>query len=157
MLSYFSQIFFNHLFLMIKFIPSQLYLFIKDLIFAILCGPIFVSSWFNMTVTEYWIYLLSFLLNIFTGYRVHCWFFVFYLIRRICIWSTTIWIYFMTFIIQLMNVISTFHWFQVKWIKKFFYNFICFITNHDFYVITFWMHYTLSIIIFRRNKVICYC
>ena len=33
---------------------------------------------------------------------------------------------------------------------------MCFIINHDFYVITFWMHYTLFIIIviFRRNKLI---
>ena len=34
--------------------------------------------------------------------------------------------------------------------------FICFIINHGFYVITFWMHYLLFIIIYRRNKVICY-
>ena len=39
--------------------------------------------------------------------------------------------------------------------KKFFYNFICFIINHDFYVITFWMHYTLFIIsIFKKIKLI---
>ena len=40
-----------------------------------------------------------------------------------------------------------------RWIKKFFNNFICFITNHDFYVIPFCMHYMLFIIIiFRRKK-----
>ena len=33
--------------------------------------------------------------------------------------------------------------------------FICFIINHEFYVITFWMHYTLFIIIYGRNKVFC--
>ena len=60
----------------------------------------------------------------------------------------------MAFMIQLMYIIeknlTTFHWFQTilisnfNWIKKFFYNFICFIINHDFHVITFWIHYTLS-------------
>ena len=30
-----------------------------------------------------------------------------------------------------------------KWINKFFYNIICFNASHDFYVIIFWMHYTL--------------
>ena len=34
-----------------------------------------------------------------------------------------------------------------KWIKKFFYNFMCIINNHDFYAVTLWMHYALSIII----------
>ena len=33
--------------------------------------------------------------------------------------------------------------------------FICFIINHGFYIITFWMHFLLFIIIYRRNKVIC--
>ena len=40
------------------------------------------------------------------------------------------------------------------WFNVFFYNFIWFIINHDFYVITFWMHYMLFIIVFRRNKLI---
>ena len=44
-----------------------------------------------------------------------------------------------------------------EWFKKFFYNIICFIVNFDFYIITFWVHYMLSIVICRRNKVICYC
>ena len=59
--------------------------------------------------------------------------------------------------------IPTFHWYfqpnfitRNKWLKKFFYNPICFIINHDFYVITFWMHYTFSIVIFRRHKINCY-
>ena len=46
-----------------KFIPSQLYLFIKSLIFVILCGSFFISSGFNPTVTMYWKNLLSFLLK----------------------------------------------------------------------------------------------
>ena len=33
-------------------------------------------------------------------WRIYCWIFVFYLIRRICIRPTTIWIYFMTFAVQ---------------------------------------------------------
>ena len=33
-------------------------------------------------------------------------------------------------------------------LKKFFYNFICFIVNHDFYFITFWMHCMLFLTIF---------
>ena len=42
-----------------------------------------------------------------------------------------------------------------KWIKESFYNFICFITNHEFHVITFWIHYMLFIIIiFREIKLI---
>ena len=40
--------------------------------------------------------------------------------------------------------------------QKVFYNFICFIINHDFYVITFWMHYALFIITYGRNKMIYY-
>ena len=41
--------------------------------------------------------------------------------------------------------------------QKVFYHFICFIINHDSYAITFWMHFMLFIIIFGKNKVICYC
>ena len=41
-----------------------------------------------------------------------------------------------------------------KWIKKLFSNFVCFIINHDLYVITFSMHYMLLIIIYRRSKVV---
>ena len=66
-----------------------------------------------------------------------------------------------------MNIIeeklTTSHWFFQnilifikEWVKKKNSNLMCFIINHDFYVITFWMHYTLFIIIviFRRNKLI---
>ena len=76
-------------------------------------------------------------------------------------WCTTIWIYFMTLIIQYMHIIqgklTTFHRFQIilistfKWIEKF-YNFICFIINHDFYIITFWTHCRLFLIIYGRKK-----
>ena len=65
-------------------------------------------------------------------------------------------------IVQIENKLTTFNQFQIilisvfKWIKNFIYNFICFITNHDFYVIGLWMHYTFFIIKLVRNKVICY-
>ena len=72
--------------------------------------------------------------------------FIFYSIWRICIWLPTIQIYFMRLTIQQINTIRdkipTFHWcFQPnwisrkKWLKMFFDNLICFILNHDFYVI----------------------
>ena len=38
-----------------------------------------------------------------------------------------------------------------KWLKKSLNNFICFIINHDFYVITLLMYYTLFIRVFKRN------
>ena len=41
------------------FIPFQLYLFIKDLIFDILCWSILISWWFNAAVAAYWKHLLS--------------------------------------------------------------------------------------------------
>ena len=69
--------------------------------------------------------------------------------KRIYIWSTTVWIYFMTFKIQIKI--------YFKWFKKLFYNFLSFISYLDFYVSTFWMHYTLFIIIYAKNKAICYC
>ena len=65
-------------------------------------------------------------------------------------------------IVQIEDKLTTFNQFQIilisvfKWIKNFIYNFICFITNHDFYVIGLWMHYTFFIIKLVRNKVICH-
>ena len=65
----------------------------------------------------------------------------------------------MTFIIQWMNIIksklTTFHWFQIIFESFFcFHNFICFIINHDFYGITFWIYYMIFITItFKRNKI----
>ena len=50
-----------------KFIPSQLFLFIKGLIFVILCRSFFISSWFNTIVTAYWKHVLPSLL---TGFIV---------------------------------------------------------------------------------------
>ena len=88
-------------------------------------------------------------------------FFVFYPISRIYRWSIT-----STFILRhlqcnklIRHKITTSHWcFQYnlisfqKWFKKFFSNFICFIINHDFYIITLWMHFTLFINVIKRNK-----
>ena len=70
--------------------------------------------------------------------RISWCFFVFCPIRRSDIWSATIWIYFVTFITQYLKTkiedkLTNFHRFQIilitifEWIKKFFYNFICFI------------------------------
>ena len=88
--------------------------------------------------------------------RIYCCFFVFYPIRSIYIWSTTFQIYFKTFARHIINsAINTSRWcFKSnltsikKWFKKSFNNFICFIINHDFYVITRWMRYTLFLSVF---------
>ena len=44
-----------------KFIPSQLYLSVKGLIFVILCRSFLISSYFNATVTVSWRYLFFFI------------------------------------------------------------------------------------------------
>ena len=74
--------------------------------------------------------------------RIYCYFFVFYPVRRIYIWSTMIWIYFITFIMStIKDKLTTFHQFQIiltsifQWIKKLFYYFIFFAINHDFYFV----------------------
>ena len=61
----------------------------------------------------------------------------------------------------LKDKLTTFHWCflpnlisKKRWLNDFFNNFICFIINRDLYVITFRMHYTLFITVFRRNKFI---
>ena len=139
-----------------KCIPSQLYLFIKCLIFIILCGPFLVFSWFNATVTAYGKCFISFV------DKIHCCFLVLSPIRTIYIWSTTT---------EIFNTITEHNkrqnhylslipnYFDIYFnsIKKFVYDFICFITNYGFYVIAFWIHYMLFLIICRRSKVICYC
>ena len=73
-------------------------------------------------------------------------------------------------IVQQMNTIkdklAPFHWCfkpnlisKKKWFKRssITYNFICFSINHDVYAITLWIHYTLFINVFSKNKVSCYC
>ena len=104
-----------------------------------------------------WKYLLSFLL---IGFLVSS---VLYPIKRIYILSTTFKIYFMIFLLQQINTIKdeifTFHrCFQsnlISWkklLKKLFYSLILFTINHQFYVMTSWMHWTFLIIILRRHK-----
>ena len=51
----------------------------------------------------------------------------------------------------LINLISI-----KQWYKKSFDDFICIIINHEPYVITLWMHYTLFISVFGRNEINCY-
>ena len=83
-----------------------------------------------MTVAVYWKRLFSCIIN-----AMYCCFFVFYLIRRVCIWSTMFKICSMTFILQQINIIkdkiTPFNWcflsnliFKKKWLKALFYNFI---------------------------------
>ena len=121
----------------------------------------FISSWFNATVMAYWKHLLYFF------WWDLLFLFCFCPIRKNYIWSTSFKIYFTTFTISWMNTIkyeiTTFQWlfqsnliFFNKWFKKFCSNFICFMINYDFYVISFWMHYSPFIITIRRNKVNCY-
>ena len=178
----FSQDFSNHLFLMeimeeyidefmMEFIPLNLYLFIKGLIFANLPKLRPISSWFNETVTAYWNHLLPWLpllsLSFIIFYLYYIYFLLryFYPIRRIYIWS--IQIYIMTFVIQWINPIKnkiiTFHWCSKtilistkKWLKKSLNSFICLGINRDFFVTTFGMHYKLFISTLRRNKISWY-
>ena len=54
------------------FIPFPLWLFIKGLIFDILCRFLLISSWFNTTVAAYWKHLSS----SFFGFIVAFFFFI---------------------------------------------------------------------------------
>ena len=81
--------------LKISFVP--VIFIIKVLIFVILCRSFFLSL-HNLS------WMLTYLLSFFDW--IYCCHFVFYPIRRIYIWSTTIPIYFMTFKIQQMNIIK---------------------------------------------------
>ena len=128
-----------------KFILSHLYLFIKGLIFLIPSACFPISSWSNVTVPTYWKHLLSSLL---IGFIIA---FLFFIQSGESIYDPLLY--------DIYNAINDHNrrqnhylsWFQImlisifNWIKKFFLNFICFVINHDFYVITFWMHYTLFI------------
>ena len=81
MLHSFSHFFSQPSFFDRNFICYQLYLFIKDLIFVILCGFFFISSWFNAAVTTYWKCLLCFFID-----GIYCCHFVFDPIKRIYIY-----------------------------------------------------------------------
>ena len=54
------------------------------------------------------------------------------------------------YLLSIPNYFGIYFWM----ICKDFYNFNCFIINHVFLVITFWMHYTLFIFISRKVKLI---
>ena len=56
----FCSSFFESSFLDGNFIHFQIYLFIKSLIFVILCGSFFIFIWFITTGTVFWKNLLSF-------------------------------------------------------------------------------------------------
>ena len=92
--------FFPIIFFWWKMYSSQLYLFIKGLIFVILSECFPISSWFNAIVIAFWKHL-SFFID-----EIYCCFFGFYPIRRIYTWSTMIMTYFMAFIIQQINIIE---------------------------------------------------
>ena len=107
-----------------SFILFQLSLLITGLILIILTGCVPVSLWFSATVILFWKYLSSFLNTI------KC-------------------------------EITIFHWnFQPnlipwkKWFKKFFYNFICLIINHDFDVVIFWIITRSSSLSLKERKLI---
>ena len=155
-----------------KFIPSQLCLFIKGLISLILSECFPISSWFHdlMLLLCYatvmlllWKHLSSFLLM---GFIVAFLFFIqsgesVYDLPclKFISWNlqSNKWIQSKTNSLPLTDTSNPI-WcvlFKKEWFKKVFYNFICFIINHDFYVITFWMNYTLFIIIFGKNTINC--
>ena len=89
-LKFFPIIFWFHL-----LISSQLFLFIKALIYAVLCGSFFLFL-YNLTrllrrIKAFAVFFID---------RIYCCLFIFYPFKRICIWSTTIGTYFMAFLIQ---------------------------------------------------------
>ena len=133
-----------------KFIPSKLYFFIKDLLFIILAQWFPISPWVNPTVTAYRKQLLYSFID-----RIYCCYVLIqsgesinYPVRfGYILWHLRYnkWTYSKTKSLPSINF-------------PFFYNFICVNINLDFHVITFWIHYTLFIIIiFRKYKVNCYC
>ena len=75
------------------FIPFQLYLFIKVLIFDFLCG----SLWFFHDLMSSCCILKTLIIFLF---RIYFWFFLFYPLLRINTWSLTFKTYLVTFIIQ---------------------------------------------------------
>ena len=71
------------------------------------------------------------------------------------------WKYLSSFLNTIKYEITIFHWsFQPnliswnKWFKKFFYNFICLIINHDFYVVTVWIITRSSSLSLKERKLI---
>ena len=116
-----------------------------------------IFSWFNATITTY-----SILQHVLFIDRIYC-FFVFCLLftqSRETIYDPPC----LEFILWHLQYYKWKHWcFQSnsisteKLFKKFFNNLICFVLNHDFYFIPFWMHYTVFILTFKRNKISYFC
>ena len=128
--------------------------------FCTLCVSFLNPSWLNATVTANWKHL-SFLLIEFIAflflsnqenlYMIHHHSHLFYNICNTINGHNQRRNHHLSLILRIQFDIFN------KWFKKFFNNLICFIIIHYFYVIAFWMHYTLFIIIFRKNKNNCYC
>ena len=134
-----------------------------------LMGNLLLSSFL------YWwkAYFLIFFVNVFqflqlksffiTTDRIYSWFFVFYPIERIYIWSANFQIYYMAFVMQQIKTIKDklIHWcFQPslisrkKLFKNFLNNFICYIINLDFYLTILWMHSPSSSVSLEKIKLI---
>ena len=78
---------------------------------------------------------------IFSIDRINCCFFVFNLVRRIytCYASRRLNLFY-----DIYSIINEHNQPRKKWLKKLFYNIICFVINHDLYVITFFIKRSLS-------------
>ena len=133
-------------------------MFIKGSIFVILSEFFSVSWWFNASVAEYWKNLLSFSLMVFIIV------FLFnhdnlYIIHHILDLSYDI---YNTINEQNQRENHYLPCFQPnlrsrkKRLKKFFWDFIWLIINHDFDVINFWMHHMLFINVIRGRKISFY-
>ena len=129
-------------------------IFIYETFIFLACFPI--SSWFETTVLKnichlfYWwdlLLLFPFLSNQENIYMIHHDSDLFYDIYSTINKHNQRQTHYLSLILKLMSIFNL--------IKKFFYSFSCFIINHDFYAITFWMYSILFVIIFGRNKVIC--
>ena len=130
---YLTQFFSIHLVLIeICFFP--VIFFIKGLFFVVLCGSFFD---FFLILHDWYDVLKGFAIFFINWIYFRC--FVFYPIRKIYMWSTTIHIMFYDIYntIKQHNQKQTnnslifsiqFHVFK-KWFRKFFHNFICFIIN----------------------------
>ena len=130
-------------------------------------------SYFFMSYCNYYSILRA-LVIIFIG-RTYLCFCVFYPIRSICIWSRTIRIIYRYCYVHslyykchkinydIYNTMNEHNKKQTHYVSLIpiifesffcFHNFICFIINHDFYGITFWIYYMIFITItFKRNKI----
>ena len=106
---------------------------------VILCGYFVIFSWFNATITASWKHLsfllirfiVAFLFFIQLGESVYdaLWFNLFHDNYNTITEYNHRKTHYLSWIVNYFDI-------YFKWIKEFFYNFICYITNHDFYAIT---------------------